>query len=155
MDTIIRWKALEHPEYQKTYKWYAVAGAVVLTFVIYGILTKDIMLSVVFVVFAGVYFLVHRGGAQSLNYELTTIGIKIENKLIPFADIQGFFIIHEPPYISTLNVEIKNHSRKGMVIQLGEVNVGDVREVMLNRSVPELEGRGESMSNILTRLLRI
>ena len=100
MDTIIRWKALEHPEYQKTYKWYAVAGAVVLTFVIYGILTKDIMLSVVFVVFAGVYFLVHRGGAQSLNYELTTIGIKIENKLIPFADIQGFFIIHEPPYIT-------------------------------------------------------
>jgi hypothetical protein len=155
MHTIISWDALDHPRYVKTYKWYLIAGGIMTTLVVYGILKDDLMLSLVFLIFSGVYFLVHREGSQIIHYKITSLGIHIEKKFIAYADITSFYTLYESSQLSVLHIQIQNHLQKNICIQLGDTNVGDVRDIMINRGIHELEGQRESLSSIISRILRI
>ncbi len=153
--TIISWHAPEYMKYHKGFYWYLVASTIFLTIIIYGVLSKDVVLSLVFLVLAGVYFLLSRDHPVIIEHELTTLGVKAKRKFYPYSDIESFYIVYEPPHVTTLNIRIKKSIVNEIVIQLGNSPVDDVREVLFNRGIRELEGQKESISSIFSRILRL
>ena len=153
--TILSWLAPEYIKYKKTYRWYVIAGAILLTIIVYGILTKDIMLSLVFLIFAGVYFLTTRGDPKLIQHKITTLGIQVDDKFYDYSQIASFHIVYDPPYVKTLNIYIKKKTLSEIVIQLGDADAADVKEVLLNRRVEELEDEKESLASVFTRMFRL
>ena len=150
---ILAWKAHHHPYYQRSIRWYMVAGVITVMFVLYAIFTQAITMAIVFIVLAGVYFLIHRREPEVIDNKLTTMGIQSGDTFHPYADIKAFYIIHEPPYVSTLNIFLENKMNNEVTFQLEQVDVSDVREVLLNRGIQEVQGREESFTSIISRIL--
>lgn len=152
---VLNWQALDYPRYHKTYRWYVIAGVVMLTIVVYGLLTEAVTMSIAFIVLAGLYFLVHRKHSTLMSHSLTTMGIRVNNVFYAYSDIEAFYIVFDPPHVQTLNIILKKNVNKEKVIQLDNIDPADVREVLLNRGVDEMEGQKESLTSLFSRLLKL
>ena len=154
-EKILSWHAPEYLKFKKTYKWYVVAGSIMLTIIIYGILAQDILLTIVFLVFSGVYFLISRENPQIVDYEMTNLGILSGKNFYPYSQIESFSIIHNVPHLKILKIFVKKKAVKETSVILGNVSAADIREILLNKKIEELTDVPESLLSILSRVLRL
>ena len=75
-------------------------------------------------------------------------------KKYDFTEFKDFSIIYQPPEISTLYLEFRMPFRERLSVQLGELNPNEVRAYLLNFIAEDLEREEESLSDILSRILR-
>lgn len=152
---ILSWHTIPHPESKKTLGWYMVAGAVIVTFVVYGILTQAITMSIAFLVFAGVYFLVHRKEEQETEYQITSLGVSAGKLFFPYADIGGFYIVYDPP-IKMLYLELPQKTIGEFSLPIGEnIEISELRDILKHRGIKESQGKQEPLLSILARMLKL
>lgn len=152
---ILSWQAYIRPHYQRSFRWYVVVGVFVLTLVAYAIFTQAFTMAAVFIVLAGVYFLLHRNDPEVVTISLTTLGIQVAEKFYPYAEMKSFYIIHEPPYISELHFFLLGKIVNEVSLQIEGVDPSDIREVLFHRGIGEIAGKKESLSHILLRIFGI
>lgn len=152
---IFSWHTIPHPEAKKTIRWYMLAGAVIITFVVYGILTEAVTMSIAFLVFAGVYFLAHKKEEQSTEYQITTLGVASGEEFFAYTDIDAFYIVNEPP-IKMLFLEIPEKSTGEYAIPVGgNIEISELKDVLKHRGLRELTGKQEPFINVLARILKL
>jgi len=153
-ETVLRWTAPEFIQHAKGKVWFGVAGVIIVLLVLYAIRTSSWTMAVAFIVLAGVYYLSHHREPGTVEIKITTIGIRVGRKRIPFNQIKAFWIIYHPPGIKVLKLLTTDTFMAEVTIQLDGQAPGPVREYLLDQ-IPEYEGKGESLTEILIRLLRL
>jgi len=151
---LLAWKAPEFISHPKSKRWFLIAGTIALALIAYALYTDSATMAIVFIVLAGVYYLTHRQEPRIIDIKVTQLGIYAGKDFYPYNTINSFWIVYHPPYVHTLNLKIAGKTFKKVVLQLDRQNPVEVREV-LSREVPEVEGEGESVGEIITRLLRL
>ena len=151
---LLHWQAPEFITHQKGSTWYLIAGIVTLLLIIYAIYTDSATMAIVFIMFAGVYYMMHNQEPKTIDIKITELGIFVGKNFYPYNMINSFWIIYNPPYIHTLNLRLSDKTSSRVVIQLDVQNPVDVRKA-LAKEIPEVEGASESISDILIRLLRL
>ncbi len=151
---LLTWKAPEFINHQRSNRWFWIAGILVLLLVLYALYTNSATMAIVFVVLAGVYYLTHNQEPKIIDIKLTELGIYVDQKFHPYNQINSFWVVYHPPFVHTLNLRLGNKSYTKVAIQLDNQNPVEVRET-LAKEIPEIEGEGESLGDIMTRLLRL
>lgn len=155
IEPVIRWMAPEYKRHEKGRLWFMIAGVIVLMLVVYFILTDSASAAIAFLLLGALYFLVHRSELQKIKIEINEVGIKIgKRETIHYSQIQNFWIMFDPPHNTTLNILLIGKMSRHIQIELGEQDPSIVRRY-LRQQIPEVEGKEESIWDILMRILKI
>jgi hypothetical protein len=149
------WEAEEYVTHEKDKRWYMIAGGITLFFILYGILTNSASMAIAFLLLAMVYYVFQLQQAKKVHVILSELGIQFGPRFYPYNTIQSFWILYNPPHLTTLNLKLTKGIDRHIIIQLGaEVNPGDLREYLLTQ-IPELEGQEETFTDSIIRKFKI
>ena len=151
---VFEWKAPEFISHQKGSRWFLISSVIILLLVIYALYTQSATMAIVFIVFAGVYYLTHNQQPKIIDVQIKELGISVDKKFYPYNFINSFWINYDPPYVRTLNLRLSDKSFTKVTIQLDSQDPVEVRKT-LAKEIPEVEGASESFGEILIRLLRL
>jgi hypothetical protein len=151
---ILSWVAPETIKHERGTIWKIGMSIIVIALVIYAIRTGAWTFALAIVTAAVTYWLVHLEHPKEVEIVISDIGIKVGTRKYSFGKIRAFWLIYHPPYVSTLNIKVSDEIVGEITIELGSQNPSHVREVLIEK-IPELEGKSESFSDILIRLLKI
>jgi len=151
---LLEWKTPEFVPTERSKSWFTVAGIIVLSLVIYAIYSNSATMAVVFLLLAGMFFLTHRQKPRLLTVKITDLGIEYDNKFYSYHQINAFWMVYHPPYVRSLYLRLGGKTYKYLKIELNYQNPIELRKLLL-KELPEIEGAGELMTDILARILRL
>ena len=99
-DSTLTWLAPAYHYREKTAIWYLLMGVLVLSFVFWGVYTESYVVSVTFLLFAGVYYLLQREKPKLLKVKITEDGILFGETRYQYGEITSFWIYDEQDYRS-------------------------------------------------------
>jgi len=150
----MEWKTPEFIHHEKSKTWFLMAGLLIVALIAYALYTNSATMAIVFIVLAGVYYLTHNQQPKIIDIKITDLGIFVDQAFHPYNQINSFWIVYHPPFVHTLNFRLGTKGRPRITIQLNQQNPVEVRKA-LAKEIPEVEGEGESMTEMVTRMLRL
>lgn len=151
---ILTWKAPEFTHYEKSMLWFIVAALVLILLVIYGIESDGWTFSIAIVVFAGVYYLMHRRIPANVDVKISKIGIKIGRHIFPYSHLKNFWIVYNPPFLKRLYLRMSSKFKPDVFVSLEDMDPAEARKVLLSY-LPELTGMHEPLSDTLIRIFKL
>lgn len=144
----------EFLEYHRGPIWYLTAGFVGLGIIALGVLTHAITLTLAFLIFVGVYWLLHAREPKILEVAITQHGIHVENEaFLPFGEITEFWIVHNPPFVAELKLKVHHKWNSVHTIYIFGQDPDELRR-LLTPHIKETP-RAEALSDLIVRALRI
>lgn len=153
-EVILSWLAPEYHVYNKGQYWNAGFFALILISALFGIYFGAWTFSLAIIAFGIAFYLTHKNPPKEVEVVISDIGIKIGNKKYPFNRIKGFWILYEPPFLTTLNIRVEDEFMRDITIQLNNQHPAAIRESLITK-IPEYEGMNEPFWDTLTRLLKL
>ncbi len=153
--TLHEWVTPEFIPYHRGKKWFMGAGIVFGLLILIGILTQNITMILAFVGIAVVFILIEKREPRMLKVQITDMGIDYRGEFYPFHHINAFWVVYHPPYVHSLYLKIRSGKKlQTLKIELNQENPVEIRQLLINE-IPEIEGAGEPMLDLFSRLLRI
>lgn len=153
-DTILEWVAPDRLKHEKGWQWFVAAGTLLILLLGYAFATNSWTMAVAFIVLAGVYMISHHTDPKAMQVRITTLGIYAGKRKFPFNQVKAFWLIYEPPHVKVLKLMTTDKIMGEVTIQLDGQNPGEVRNVLL-KQIPEYEGRGESLVDVIIRMAKL
>lgn len=151
---LLQWEAPEFIKPAKSYIWFAGAILAVAGMVVYAVKTHSLTMAVAFIVLAGVYAIAHHREPGRIPIQITTLGIAAGKTRIPYNQIKAFWLVYEPPHVKVLKLLTTDKLMAELTLQLDGQDPGEVRELLV-KQVPEHEGRGENLVDVLIRVMKL
>jgi hypothetical protein len=149
---LLTWKAPIHAKFEKSHRWYIVAGILVITAAAYGVISGAWSLTLVSVLCAAVYFLVRDHKLPDATATLTEHGMQLNDKFLSWEDAKGFWLLFTPDY-TELHVVPKGRQHE-MIIQTGSTDISELRNAFQPR-IPELTDHRENILDAFIRLTKL
>ncbi|MDP3975607.1 MAG: hypothetical protein Q8P95_01700 [bacterium] len=148
----MEWLTPAYLSLPKSKGWYALMSLIVLGFVMYGMLTGAYVISVTFLILAGVSYWHQTQRVPVVKVEISDIGVRFGSKYYPYDQIKSFWIFRESePHLLNLSL-YKGVQRDLSIILPEEIDSAHLREYLLLQ-IQEETGKRESFSDQLIRNL--
>ncbi|MDD4995294.1 MAG: hypothetical protein PHW53_02435 [Patescibacteria group bacterium] len=144
----------EFIKHERSLLWYIVAFLIAGGLVTYAILSGNFLFAVIVVLIGVIIVLTSFREPRKLSFEIDPMGVAVGGKRYKFTDFKDFSIIYNPPETNTLYLEFRMPLRERLSVQLGDMDPNEVREYLMNFLKEDLEREQESLSDILSRLLK-
>ncbi|KKW02270.1 MAG: hypothetical protein UY36_C0009G0005 [Parcubacteria group bacterium GW2011_GWA1_49_11] len=128
---------------------FYLSATLIIAAVLIAVFTKDIMLTIVLVMFCFVIILKAHQSYEPYHIKVHATGISINDDHHHYADMKSFWIEYEP-YVKELSIEFKRGHLPRISIPLGDTNPLEIRRTMISY-LPEKEHE----RSILDHLARI
>lgn len=152
---IFSWETPEYIHHEKDKRWFMIAGAVVLLFVLIGIFTGSASMAIAFILLGGVYYITQQQKPRNVNVIISEMGVHFGPRFYPYNTIQSFWILYNPPHLTTLNLRLNKGLVKIISIELTQgISPGDLRDYLLTQ-VPEQAGKEEGFVDALARKFKL
>lgn len=105
---LVQWTASEYIEHEKRASWFIIlsVGAFLASALLY-IFTQDAITSAVILIAAVLFGVTAARKPRTLQYELSSSGVRIENKYYPYDDFKSFSVIEEGAFNSVQLTPLK------------------------------------------------
>ncbi|MEI6553089.1 MAG: hypothetical protein WCO09_00815 [bacterium] len=149
----IAWEAYEHEHREKSKDWYWSLGIIIATASFLSIIFGSYLFGILLIVIGASLGVVGSRHPRLVLFELNKMGVRIGNKLFPYATLEAFWVQDNNEHGTQSQLLIK--SRRTMVpliiIPLEGVETEDVRDFLLyNLLEKEIE---ESFSQLILESL--
>lgn len=152
---IFSWTAPEYIQHPKSKFWYTAAATIGAAIILTDLFTNNLTMALAIIVFASVYMYTHiHHPPKDIQITVSKMGIKVGKMVFPYSHIQAFWIFHNPPHITTLNLRVKSHFFSDIIIQLKNEDPASLREFLCGQ-IPEWEGKSERFGDVILRLLKL
>ena len=149
------WETPEYAHHEKSNKWYMVAGGILLFFVLIGIFTGSASMAIAFLLLGGVYYISHQKKPKHIHVIISELGINFGHRYYPYNIIDSFWVLYQPPHLTTLNLKLNKGAMRVISIELSkEISPGDLRDYLLTQ-VPEQEGKEEGFIDAISRKFKL
>ena len=153
---LFSWQVLEHEKYERTKRWYIIAGSLAVLLVIYAMQTNNLLFAFIIIIAALIMILLDGREPEVVSVIITTNGIVIGNKFYDYDELKDFSIIYKPNYsIKKLYFEFKSSLKPRLSIFLDNLNPLLIRESLLKYLPEDLERIDQPASENIARLLKI
>lgn len=142
------------PAYRRALKskgWYLFMGLLLTLFIAYDLYTGGYIVSITFLILAGVYYLSELKPVPVVTVVISELGVGFGPQFLGFDQLQSFWILNT----DIRSLHLKTH--KGVIREVSipiadEINIAALRD-FLKLQIPEEEGKKESFSDQLIRNL--
>ena len=151
----ISWIAPEYLQHPKSAKWWVIAGIVWVIAIILEAISGNWTMLAATALFGLVYWYIHEHHPpKHTKINLSELGVKIGHRAIPYADIESFWIIFEPPYTRRLYLEVKESFLPDLIIELEDQDPQQI-VAFLEQRLPERLGVKENFADIIMRAFKL
>jgi len=150
-DVYFAWSIPEYEEHDRTRAWFVimlVAGAL---FVLYAIVTSNFLFALIVVLFGIILFLQSHQKPIIIPFQITELGIVLNNRFYPYDELQEFFMVYSPPDVKMLFVETKSHTRPRLRIPLMDMDPNEIRATLREFLPENVEKAEEPFSDMFAR----
>lgn len=154
-NNLLSWHFPEFETYERTTTWYIVFFILAGALLVYAVLMTDFLFAVIIVMSSIIILLWHRKEPVELDINIMEAGIEIGNKFYMYKEIKSFFIIYEPPQVTTLFVQLRTNTKPRISIPLNGQNPVKVRDILLNFLEEDVDKNDEPGSDYLIRALKL
>lgn len=151
---LLEWNAPEFHELKRGPLWYLLAGLLVTSLILYGILSKSMTLVFAFLMLTGVFWVTHHHKPKTLRIQITDLGLHYGEQFFPYSHLKQFWIVYHPPYLHCLYLKRSGKKESLLRLQLNGQAPSPVRQ-LLAREILEKEGGTEPVLDTFSRLLRL
>ncbi len=152
---IHQWAMPETVQYERGRTWYIVMGIITLTLIAYALFTANFLFALMVMLFAAIIFMGHTRAPLMLNVAITEQGVAINNRLYRYPDLKSFWIIDEPPAVKNLYLEFQSSLRPPLSFHLDTQDCVQIRQTLGQFLAEDGEKKEESLTDVLSRLLKL
>jgi len=148
----------EVPSFEKRERgkgWYAAMILVSTFFVAYAIYTANFLFAFLVLLMAILLLITSRQEPNAALVQIGDNGLVVNGKLYLFQDLETFSIIYQPPAVKVLYIETRNILTPRLRIYLDDQDPLGIRVHLKQYLKEDLDLRGEYVSDIIGRLLKI
>ncbi|HQF57126.1 MAG TPA: hypothetical protein PK831_01325 [Candidatus Magasanikbacteria bacterium] len=150
-DILKEWTIQEYEKYNRGILWYIIMGGLGIFFVVYGVVTRDFLFSLIIILFAIILFLQAHQDPKQISFKITELGVVVGNRFYSFSELDSFFIIYNPPDVKTLFLETKEVLKPMIRVPLLDMNPVDVKNVLRAYLPENFERENEPLSDRAAR----
>lgn len=151
-ETFAEWDFPEYPKRRRTKRWWAVAAIVWGALAVASAVSGSFLFLLI-LLFAAIIFLTQeRREPGRVVCAITEDGVDVDGRQYEYRDLEGFFIIYEPPEVKMLYLNRRGW-RPHLGIPLEDQDPTEVREALLRFLPEDVEREHEPLLDQLTRLL--
>lgn len=147
----ISWEAEEHLHIEKGNDWYWALGIIACVGAAIAIIFGNILFAIVIALCAAVMTIVSMRKPAIIPFALTPRGMRIDDRLYPYATLESFCIDEESPYGPQLLLKSRGLLSPLLIIPLPEEAVEEIDDMLAER-LPE-EHLEESLAHRLLEFL--
>lgn len=149
------WIAPEYLQHPKSAKWWVVAGLIWVVSIILEALSGNWTMLAATVLFGLVYWYIHEHHPpRHTKINLSELGVKIGHSQIPYAEIESFWIIFDPPFSRRLFLRLKESILPDLIIELETQNPQQIT-AFLEQYLSERVGVKENFTDLILRALKL
>ncbi len=154
-DTLHRWTIKEYEDHTRDKRWYIVMSLVASVLILFGLFSGNFLFSLIIILFGIILYLQSHQRAPDVLISITDLGVLIGSRFYPYGELEGFYIIYEPPHVKSLFLETKSWFRPRIQIGLVDMNPIAVRDSLLGFLDEDLDKEDEPFSEQFARNWRI
>lgn len=154
-NTLLSWHFSEFDTHERGPIWYIVFFSVAGLLFFISVITLNFLFTVIIVMTTIIILLGHKKQPSELDISIVEAGIEVGDKFYMYKDIRNFFIIYEPPLVTTLFINLKSRTKPRLSIPLNGQNPVKVRDILLNFLEEDVKRDDEPGSDFLTRALKL
>jgi hypothetical protein len=152
----LQWTALEYEEKDRDSDWFWALGIIVVTSSLAAIIYSNYFFAVLIILSGGLLGFFAKKKPDTVLYELNEKGLRIRSRMYPYENIKSFWVqIAHPDDITSKDLLFIKSERFFMPILTVPIDVSmasDIRDIMLDRNIPEEEMREHASEKIMDRL---
>ncbi|MEK7625722.1 MAG: hypothetical protein AAB467_05270, partial [Patescibacteria group bacterium] len=145
----------EYETYDRSRRWYFVMVAIGLLLIAYAMMSANYLFALVVILFGIVLYVHEMQEAIDVYFAITETGIIIGRKFYRFSELEGFWLIYNPPEVKNLYFRLKNVVRFRVKIPLLDFDPRPIREYIKQFLTEETEHEEEPLSDRLARVFKI
>lgn len=152
---LYRFQTPECVDRERGKTWFIGLGVFVLLGVFWGIFENSLSIILLSILLGGIYTMVYNKKSDIITVLFTEIGMKWKERFFTYQEIAAFWIIWQPEDdVFTLHVILSEGFQKEIVVPIKNQDPGKIRDI-LGYYVPEIEGKTERFTDVLTRTLKL
>lgn len=148
----LTWQAPLYVNRHKTIWWYLVIGLLVVGMLAYAILTAAWTFLMALVLFAGFYYYFNSQDIPDVSITVSSLGIKVGEKVYPYAMFKTFWIDHQPPISNEIHFIPNNNYKYELSLNLQAQDIKAVKEY-LHQYLPEWADRQRTFTENIIHLI--
>ena len=149
-DSRLEWVAPSHHNHERSARWYAIFGIVILGISAYAVLSADWILAFVTVLLGGVYYLVRREPTPLKYIRIESDGFQFQNTFTPWNQCKEFWLV-QTPLFNELHIRKHKGSPQEVSVHTGDIPVTEIRAVLSEY----LTMREDQQETLLESIIRI
>lgn len=149
---LAEWQAPEFDYHEKSSDWYWALGIVTFGFLVLALMLKNWLFAILVVLGGFSFGMYGVKRPRTINFAITSRGIKIGEVLYPFDHLKSFWLSYDPPHVKELYVISKKVLVPQLSIPLGASDPNEIREHLL-KFLEEREIQ-ESFADVIARFFR-
>jgi len=154
-DILHEWSIAEYEQYERNWIWYLLMGTLGTVFVVYAVLSGNFLFALIIVLFSIILFMQSHQQPVILPFKIAEFGIVVNNRFYPYAELDSYYIVYNPPDVKMLFIETKSSVRPIVRVPLMDMNPNDVRQTLREFLPEDLEKEEEPFADMMARKWRI
>lgn len=148
---LLQWDAPSKAQPQRSQQWYLTGGVIVIALAAYGIVTGDWSFSVVILLCAAIYVLLHGHLPERKEIAITGQGVFYDNAFYGYDDLRGFWLLRTP---DALELHVTAKRGRDLVILTSNIDPLFIRST-LGKYLPEESDRRERLLDTIIRICKL
>lgn len=132
----IAWEAYAHQYKERKSDWYWVVGIIIASFTIASVLLGNALLGIMVFTGGAVMLILASREPKIISYAVTQRGLRIDDKLYPYTNLEAYFIDEENPQGPQLLVRSEKMFVPLLILPLPEEYIDDIEDIIAGR-LPE------------------
>ena len=149
----LTWSALEYEEKERSKDWFFALGIIVITSTITAIIFENYFFAVILLLGGGLLGFFAKKKPNVLAYTLDEKGLHIGMRLYPYEDIKAFWVqLNKGETGAMFFVKAEKLFMPIVSIPIEYAWAEEVRDIMLEKNIPEIEMREHLSEKIMESL---
>ncbi len=154
-DALADWEYPEFMQFERGWLWYLIAGLVTAGLAAYAVWDKNWLFLIIIVFSTLIFALANIRQPEKLHVIITTKGVMLRDKFLPYQDIKNFWMIYQPPMVKSLYIEPRSFFIPRLHVHLENQNPVEIREMLLQFLEEDFSKEEEPQSELFGRLLKL
>lgn len=148
-----QWQAPEFEVYEKSDRWYFLAGTFLAIIVIYAMSTNGPIMAITFILIGIVGYIHLQRDPRNITFTITSEGVIANKDMYLFENINSFWIFYDPHHLKTISLHTKASMLPYVHVPLEDEDPVRIREILLDY-VPEIK-QEPSLVDTIEKVLHI
>jgi len=141
LTALLSWEVEDLAEEPRSTKFLFFLYLILFSLSIYGLVTNNLLLSILVILFGFSYFLLEKKPSQTVIFAITKEGVFVHDHVYPYDSLESFWIEYEPEGIKELSIRTTRLFLPYLRVPIQEVKPAKLRKTLI-KFIPEEKHKG-------------